>query len=76
MSQLVAGRRADAALVATRADIELLVRGDASPAWPRVGGNVVGGPVRRLLAGGGALPDGDGQLALEACSHIPATPAD
>ena len=73
VSQLSRDADLDAALVATRADIELLVRGDASSrlasGWRE---RVAGGPVRRLLAGEAALAfDGDGQLVIEARSHVP-----
>jgi ribonuclease D len=73
VSQLARDADLDAALVATRADIELLVRGD--PASRLASGwreQVAGEPVRRLLAGDAALAfDGDGQLVLEARSHVP-----
>ncbi len=78
VSQLAHDADLDAALVATRADIELLVRADPgsrlASGWRE---EVAGRPVRRLLAGEAALAfDGDGQLVLEARSHIPATLGD
>jgi ribonuclease D len=73
VSQLSRNADLDASLVATRADIEALVRGDDSSrllsGW-RAG--VAGLPVRRLLEGNAALAfDGDGSLVLEARSHQP-----
>jgi ribonuclease D len=78
VSQLARDADLDAALVATRADIEMLVRGDPasrlSSGWRE---QVAGEPVRRLLAGDAALAfDGEGQLVLEARSHVPATLGD
>jgi ribonuclease D len=78
VSQLARDADLDPALVATRADIELLVRDDPasrlSSGWREA---VAGRPVRRLLAGEAALAfDGDGQLVLEARSHVPATLGD
>jgi len=74
VSQLARDADLDAALIATRADIELLVRGDTSSrlcsGWRE---QVAGTPVRRLLTGDAALAfDGDGALVLEARSHLPA----
>jgi ribonuclease D len=74
VSQLARDAELDAALVATRADIESLVRGDTSSrlssGWRA---RVAGVPVQRLLAGDAALAfDGDGSLVLEARSHAPA----
>jgi ribonuclease D len=68
----------DASLVATRADIESLVRGDRSSrlltGWRA---EVAGEPVRRLLEGDAALAfDGEGSLVLEARSHLPPPPAE
>jgi ribonuclease D len=78
VSQLARDADLDAALVATRADIEMLVRGDpASRLASGWRGQVAGEPVRRLLAGDAALAfDGEGQLVLEARSHVPATLSD
>lgn len=63
----------DPSLVATRADIEALVRGDDSSrllvGWRA---EVAGRPVQDLLKGEAALAfDGDGQLVLEARSYEP-----
>lgn len=74
VSQLSRDADLDASLVATRADIEALVRGDDSSrllsGWRA---DVAGLPVRRLLEGNAALAfDGDGSLVLEARSHQPA----
>jgi len=73
VSQLSRDAELDAALVATRADIEALVRGDDSSrllsGWRA---EVAGYPVRRLLDGAAALAfDGEGSLVLEARSHRP-----
>jgi ribonuclease D len=74
VSQLARDNDLDASLVATRADIEALVRGDESTrllsGWRA---EVAGRPVQRLLLGEAALAfDGEGSLVLEARSHRPA----
>jgi ribonuclease D len=74
VSQLSRDADLDASLVATRADIEALVRGDDTSrllsGWRA---EVAGLPVRRLLEGTAALAfDGEGSLVLEARSHRPA----
>jgi ribonuclease D len=66
VSQLARNAELDASLVATRADIEALVRGDESSrlltGWRA---EMAGEPVRRLLEGNAALAfDGDGSLVL------------
>jgi ribonuclease D len=63
----------DTALLATRADIEALVRGDGTSrlltGWRD---EVAGEPVRQLLSGRAALAfDGDGALVLERRSYEP-----
>jgi ribonuclease D len=73
VSQLARDAELDTALVATRADIESLVRGEPSSrlssGWRA---RVAGLPVQRLLAGEAALAfDGDGSLVIEARSHAP-----
>ena len=73
VSQLARDADIDPALIATRADIESLVRGDLNSrlcsGWRA---QVAGVPVKRLLAGDVALAfDGDGSLALEVRSHQP-----
>jgi ribonuclease D len=73
VSQLAREAELDASLVATRADIESLVRGEPSSrlatGWRA---QVAGVPVQRLLAGEAALAfDGDGSLVIEARSHAP-----
>ncbi|HEX6422697.1 MAG TPA: ribonuclease D [Acidimicrobiales bacterium] len=73
VSQLARNADLDAALVATRADIEALVRGDGTSrlldGWRA---EVAGLPVQHLLEGNAALAfDGDGSLVLEARSHEP-----
>jgi len=63
----------DQSLLATRLDIALLVVGEPSrldQGWRR---DLAGTPIRRLLSGEVAAAfDEDGQLVLEARSHIPA----
>jgi ribonuclease D len=66
VGQLARNAELDASLVATRADIEALVRGDESSrlltGWRA---EMAGEPVRRLLEGNAALAfDGDGSLVL------------
>ena len=73
VSQLARNADLDAALVATRADIEALVRDDGTSrlldGWRA---EVAGLPVRHLLEGNAALAfDGDGALVLEARSNEP-----
>ena len=73
VSQLSRDAELDASLVATRADIEALVRGDGTSrlltGWRA---DVAGLPVQRLLEGNAALAfDGEGSLVLEARSHQP-----
>lgn len=73
VSQLSRDAQLDASLVATRADIEALVRGDGSSrllaGWRA---DVAGLPVKHLLEGTAALAfDGEGQLVLEARSRRP-----
>jgi ribonuclease D len=73
VSQLSRDADLDASLVATRADIEALVRGDDTSrllaGWRA---EVAGTPVQRLLEGHAALAfDGEGSLVLEARSHRP-----
>jgi ribonuclease D len=73
VSQLSRNAALDASLVATRADIEALVRGDDTSrlltGWRA---EVAGLPVKRLLEGTAALAfDGGGNLVLEARSHRP-----
>jgi ribonuclease D len=76
VSQLARDAELDTALVATRADIESLVRGDPSRLSTGWRARVAGTPVQRLLAGEAALAfDGDGSLVIEARSHAP-VPAD
>src|SRR5690606_3505705 len=74
--QLARDAALDTSLVATRADIEGLVRGD--PGSRLLSGwraEVAGEPVRRLLEGRAALAfDGEGSLVIEARSHRPMTP--
>ena len=74
VSQLSRNRDLDASLVATRADIEALVRQDGTSrlleGWRK---DVAGEPVQRLLEGNLALAfDGEGSLVLEERSRRPA----
>ena len=73
VSQLSRDADLDASLVATRADLESLVRGDgASRLLTGWRAEVAGEAVQRLLEGTAALAfDGEGNLVLEARSHRP-----
>ncbi|HEY8526097.1 MAG TPA: HRDC domain-containing protein [Acidimicrobiales bacterium] len=76
VGQLARDAELDPALVATRADIEALVRGEPSRLSTGWRARVAGGPVQRLLAGEAALAfDGVGSLVLEARSHAPVASA-
>jgi ribonuclease D len=71
VAQLARDLEIDAAMLATRADLEALLRDDAdarlSEGWRA---DLVGRPVRQLVDGGAALAfDGGGELVLEARSH-------
>ncbi|MEZ5142794.1 MAG: HRDC domain-containing protein [Acidimicrobiales bacterium] len=71
VSQLARDRQIDTALLATRADLEALLRGDED-ARLAVGwrAELVGEPIRKLVSGEAALAfDGHGGLVLEARSH-------
>jgi hypothetical protein len=73
VSQLSREADLDASLVATRADIEALVREDGTSrlltGWRA---DVAGRPVQDLLKGNAAIAfDGEGGLVLEARSHQP-----
>lgn len=73
VGQLARDEHLDASLLATRADIEALVRGDGTSrlldGWRK---DLAGAPVERLLAGELALAfAGRGSLVLEARSHRP-----
>jgi ribonuclease D len=75
VSQLARDHDLDASLVATRADIEALVRGEGTTrllsGWRA---EVAGRPVQRLLHGDAGLAfDGQGSLVLEERSHRPAS---
>lgn len=70
VSQLARNLEIDTTLLATRADIEALLRGDAD-ARLAVGwrADIVGEPIRKLVSGEAALAfNGHGQLLLEARS--------
>lgn len=73
VGQLARDHEIDPALLATRSDVEGLLGGDPDSrllaGWRA---ELVGDPVRRLVAGEAALAfDGDGRLVLEQRSHQP-----
>ena len=72
VNQLARERMIEPSLLATRADIEALIRGDPdarlSRGWRS---EMVGEPVRRLVEGEAALAFDDGQLVLEERSRRP-----
>ncbi len=73
VAQLARELRLDPALLAARADIEALVRGDddarLSHGWRA---DIAGEPIRALMSGGAALAfDGNGGLVLEERSRRP-----
>ena len=72
VNQLARERMIEPSLLATRADIEALIRGDPdarlSRGWRS---EIVGEPVRRLVEGEAALAFDDGQLVLEERSRRP-----
>lgn len=73
VSQLARDLRIDTAILATRADLEALLRGDPDArlahGWRA---EVAGGPIRNLVEGRAALAfDGNGGLVLERRSHDP-----
>ena len=66
VSQLARDRMIEPSLLATRADIEALIRGDADARLARGWrSEMVGEPLRRLVAGEAALAFDKGQLVLE-----------
>ncbi|MEM7141438.1 MAG: HRDC domain-containing protein [Actinomycetota bacterium] len=72
VNQLARDRALDPALLATRADVEALVRGDddarLATGWRA---ELAGGPIRRLVAGDAALAFEDGAVILEERSGRP-----
>ena len=72
VNQLARDRQIDPTLLATRADIEALVRGDDDA---RLGtgwrGDLAGGPITRLVAGDAALAFEGGRVVLEERSRQP-----
>jgi ribonuclease D len=72
VNQLARDRELDPALLATRADVEALVRGDddarLATGWRA---ELAGGPIRRLVAGDAALAFEDGAVVLEERSGRP-----
>jgi ribonuclease D len=64
----------DQSLLATRVDIAQLVTGEPSRLDRGWRGSIAGDPIRRLLSGDAAAAFGpDGQVVLEARSHLPLT---
>jgi ribonuclease D len=75
IAQLASDLQIDATLLATRSDLNAFLRGDENAklahGWRA---ELVGEPVRRVVAGEAALAfDGRGGLLLEARSHLPPT---
>lgn len=74
VNQLARDRALDPALLATRADVEALVRGDddarLATGWRA---ELAGGPIRRLVAGDAALAFENGAVVLEERSGRPVT---
>lgn len=72
INQLARDRELDPALLATRSDVEALVRGDEgarlATGWRA---DLAGGPIRRLVAGDAALAFEDGAVVLEERSGRP-----
>ncbi|MDW3218364.1 MAG: ribonuclease D [Acidimicrobiales bacterium] len=72
VNQLARDRELDPTLLATRADVEALVRGDddarLATGWRA---ELAGGPIRRLVAGDAALAFEDGAVVLEERSGRP-----
>lgn len=69
ISQLARDQRLDPALVATRADVEALLRKDASRLNEGWRAELVGGPIQALVSGHASLAfDGSGHLVLESRS--------
>ena len=70
ISQLARDHRLDPALLATRADVEALLKGDPDgrlqSGWRA---DMVGGPIAQLVEGDAAVAFDDGQLVLEARSR-------
>ena len=72
VSQLARDRRIEPSLLATRADIEAMIRGDADARLARGWrSEMVGEPLRRLVGGEAALAFDNGQLVLEERSRRP-----
>ncbi len=72
ISQLARDHRLDPALLATRADVEALLKGDPNgrlqSGWRA---DMVGTPIAQLVTGDAAVAFDDGQLVLEARSRSP-----
>lgn len=72
VNQIARDSHLDPALLATRADVEALVRGDADArlafGWRA---EIAGGPIKRLVSGDAALAFENGGVVLEARSRQP-----
>lgn len=77
VNQIARDQRLDPALLATRADVEALVRGDEDA---RLGegwrAQTAGGPITRLVSGDAALAFQDGSVVLEERSRQPISGAE
>ena len=74
VNQLAHDRQIDPTLLATRADVEALVRGEAdarlAEGWRA---EIAGGPITRLVSGDAALAFEKGSVVLEERSGTPIT---
>ena len=72
VNQIARDRQLDPTLLATRADVEALVRGDddarLAHGWRA---ETAGGPITRLVSGDAALAFDGGNVVLEERSHTP-----
>ncbi len=72
ISQLARNQNLDPALLATRADVEALLREEDCRLTEGWRAELVGGPIRALVSGDASLAfSGRGQLLLEARSNVP-----
>ncbi len=75
ISQLARDHRLDPAILATRNDVETLLRGEEGRLTAGWRAELVGGPIQALVNGQAAIAfDGDGRLVLEARSGTAFTP--
>lgn len=71
IAQLARNQQLDPALLATRSDVEALLRGDDCRLRTGWRSDLVGGPIQALVSGNASLAfDGKGQLVLEARSNV------